>query len=551
MTRAPRTGRRTVTLIATAVMAVTLMLPATGAAQEQSEEQAQDGGPVVEQARQVTASTDPTRLFAIPEITVHPDDPERLALVAGDVRNPGCFVYTSQDGGLSWSSGVNVAPEETFCFQRNFGPASDIQWAADGTLLVTFSGSTVEEDHPNGPTTAYVARSDDGGQSFALTTVAEGQSDEEVTTPAGETGPAAIVHYLMNLEVDPTDPDVVYVGWKWRTRSTDLEDVPNKSFVAVSTDGGESFGEPVSLTDDFAPEGVENYFGSDTAMLGVDSQGVAHVVAQERPSDDDPAQLLYWQSTDQGETWTGTALDVAGDDLDSPDIAVDPSTDNIYVVLSQRTEPETEDRDGWLEPMFLASTDGGESWSEARNLSTDAAGFSAYFPGISVAPNGRVDVAWYDFRDDPFFDPAEAAAGDMGSAQDQRWMDVYATSSSDAGDSWSDNIRVTDRSIDTSVGVTFANSDIRGPVGIASTDAATFATWPDTRAANDQFEVEDAYMTRLRHAAPAASPAGSALLWAVLGAAAALVLAGIVLLVGTRLGRSSSPAPERERAHVG
>lgn len=550
MTRAPFTGRRAVTLIATAVMAVALVLPTIGVAQEQSDGQPQDGGPVVEQARQVTTSTDRTRLFAIPEITVHPDDPERLALVAGDARNAGCFVYTSQDGGLSWSSGVNVAPDEdTFCYQRNFGPASDIQWASDGTLLVAFSASTVEEGHPNGPTTAYVARSDDGGQTFALTNVAEGQSDEEVTTPAGETGPAAVVHYLMNLEVDPTDPDVVYVGWKWRVRSTDLEDVPNKSMVAVSTDGGESFGEPVSLSDDFPPEGVEDYFGSDTAMIGVDSQGVAHVIAQERPSED-PEHLLYWQSTDQGETWTGRALDVAADDLDSPDIAVDPTNDNIYVVLSERTEPEAEDRDGWLEPMFLASTDGGQSWSEPRNLSTDAGGFSAYFPGISVAPNGRIDVAWHDFRDDPFFDPAEAAAGSMGSAQDQRWSDIYATFSTDAGDSWSDNIRVTDRSIDTSVGVTFANSDIRGPIGIASTDAATFVTWPDTRAANDQFEVEDAYMTRLRHAAPAADQAGNALLWAVLGAAAALVLAGLVLLVGTRLARRSR-ASEGEPVHVG
>jgi hypothetical protein len=540
--------RRRVTLAVAGFTALALLLPATAGAQEGG---GQDEGPVVEAARQVTSNPDPSRLFVIPEIAVHPDDPSRLALVAGDARNGGCYVYTSQDGGQSWSSGVNIAPTENpFCYQRNFGPASDIQWAKDGTLLVAFSGSSVENNHPNGPTTAYVARSEDGGQSFAVTTVAEGRSGVELTTKKDEQVEAATVNYLMNIEPDPTNADVVYVGWKWRARGDfGFRDIPNKTQLAVSTDGGETFGDPVNLTDDFAPEGVEDFFGSDTAMIGVDSQGVAHVLAQERPGDGDkPASLLYWRSTDQGETWDGRALDVQADDLDSPDVAVDPTNDNIYAVLGKRTEGEN----GWLEPVFVSSTDGGESWSEPVNLSTDPEGYSAYFPGISVAPNGRIDVAWHDYRNDPFFEPGEV--GSMGSAEGQRWSDVYYTYSDDAGDTWSPNIRATDRLIDRSIGATFANSDFRGPLGVASANHAAYLTWADTRASNGPFEVEDAYMTAVRHApevsagAEGAPAADGSWLWGVLGAAVALVVAGLVLLLGTRAargGRAGQPAKAR------
>lgn len=552
MTGGSRNVRHHARIVVAATAAFALLLPAAGSAQEEPAGEGQDQGPVVEAARQVTTSSDPARLYAIPEIAVHPDDPSHLALVAGDVRNGGCYVYTSRDGGDSWSSGVNIAPDENpYCYQRNFGPASDVQWAPDGTLLVAFSGSSVEADHPNGPTTAYVARSDDGGRSFDLTTVAEGDSGVEVTTKDDETVEVDTVNYLMNLEPDPTNPELVYVGWKWRARGDfEFGAVPNKTMLAVSNDGGESFGEPVNLTEDFPPDGVEDYFGSDTAMLGVDSQGVAHVVAQERPSGD-TEHLLYWQSTDQGDTWSGKALDVEGPDLDSPDIAVDPTNDNIYVALGRRTEVEEEDAEGWVEPMFLASTDGGESWSDARNLSTDPEGFSAYFPGISVAPNGRVDVAWHDFRDDPFFEPGEV--GSMGSAEGQRWSDIYYTFSTDAGENWSDNIRVTDRSIDREVGVTFANSDFRGPIGITSADHATYVTWSDSRASNAEFEVEDAYMTAVRHPSAAAEAdaatapaADNSLLWGALGAAVALALGGLVLLVGTRVARRG-PAEQPAR----
>lgn len=545
-----KTSRLVVALAATA-MAVAL-LPLAGSAQEGSDDV------TVEASRQVTREANPVRLFITPEIAVHPDNPNQVAMIAGDVRNGGCFVYTSRDGGLSWSGGVNVSPSENpFCLQRNFGPASDIVWAPDGTLYASFSGSSVETGHPNGPTSTYLARSSDGGQTFDRALVAEGQSGVGLTTKQGDDVTADTVNYLTNVTVDPNDSDVVYVGWKWRARGDfGFLDIPNKTQLAVSTDGGESFGEVIDLTEQYPAE-VEDYFGSDTAMIAVDSNSTVHVVAQERPPSREAVEhLLYWRSTDQGATWTnGRAItDLRFKDIDSPDIAVDTTTDNLYVALGARTEPENEDIEGWLEPWFTVSTDGGESWSDARNLSTDPEGFSAYFPGISVAPNGRIDVAWHDFREDPFFQPGEV--GSMGTAVGQKFGDIYYTFSTDQGANWSENIRVTDRSIDRTVGVTFSNKDFRGPVGIDSANGAAYITWADSRAADPELQVEDAYMTRVRHAPAAAAVATtgggeSSVLWSVLGAGAALALGGLVLLIGSRRARRAAPQAEPARVRGG
>ena len=101
-------------------------------------------------------------------------------------------------------------------------------------------------------------------------------------------------------------------------------------------------------------------------------------------------------------------------------------------------------------------------------------------------------------------------------------------------------MRVTDRSIDTSLGVTFPGAN-RGPIGVASTDDAAYLTWPDTRASIGDTGTEDAYFTRVRFADAAvvgSTGGASSLLYGLLGAAIALAVAGVVLFVVGRSRRS-------------
>lgn len=69
----------------------------------------------------------------------------------------------------------------------------------------------------------------------------------------------------------------------------------------------------------------------------------------------------------------------------------------------------------------------------------------------------------------------------MGTSASERYWDVYLTSSTNAGGTWSANTRITNPSVDGSAGVTFNNNDIIGPMGVAATDNASYLAWADTR----------------------------------------------------------------------
>lgn len=505
----------------------------------------QDADVVVEAARQVSTDADPARLYVSPPVAVHPDDPDAVVVGLADARNGGCGLAVSRDGGMSWSRTVETFMPDAWphCVQRNFGQAMELAFASDGTLYVALSGSSTEteEPHPNGPIIALLGKTSDLGATHETLVVAEpGDWQYEDQVGFGQ-------HRIPTVAVDPNDPDIVYRGWReWRGG---LEDVPfsqrqQGGQLAVSTDGGQTWSEPVEPFVDFEhgyPEG-HDWLETDTVDLAVASDGTAYGFSKERPPRGEglPTRLLMVTSSDRGQTWIPSAI-YEGESLDNPVVAIDHSDDVLYLAWAERVEGS----DAPLDVRFMSSSDGGETWTEPVTVSDEPAadGISQYFPGISVAPDGRIDIAWHDFRDDPFFTPGEI--GGMGSAEGQRWGDIYYSYSTDGGTTWAPNVRLTDRSIDREVGVTFGNQDVRGPVGTASTDAAAMVAWPDSRSSGE-FDIEDAYFTRVRHtAAPVVTTPDegtSAAVWAVLGAGAALAVGGIVLLAGARRTRRR-PAP--------
>jgi hypothetical protein len=141
-----------------------------------------------------------------------------------------------------------------------------------------------------------------------------------------------------------------------------------------------------------------------------------------------------------------------------------------------------------------------------------------------VAPDGRIDVAWYDWRDDVTYTDGDKENG---------LQNVYFTSSADGGRSWTRNLRITDRSIDRRFGPRQVGF-ITGPVGLASTDDTAYLAWDDTRNGNPTTASQDIYFTRARFAAPdrALGSGGSRTspaLWALLGGAGALVVGGLAM----------------------
>jgi hypothetical protein len=149
--------------------------------------------------------------------------------------------------------------------------------------------------------------------------------------------------------------------------------------------------------------------------------------------------FLFAKSTNAKEpditpTWTASAVDLngaiglyqgpnPGGMLAQAWVATDHSNTgthgNVYVVCSVFPDNPSDP----LDVMFASSTDGGQSWTAPLRINDDPLGNWQWFGTISVAPNGRIDVAWLDTRNDP---------GGYASA-------LFYSFSEDGGQSWSPN----------------------------------------------------------------------------------------------------------------
>lgn len=570
---------------------------------------AQDSqAPAVTPSQQVTRNSDPTRAHNQPQMLVHPDDEDTLVIVEAEFLSATCLVHVSRDGGRTWAqaSGTPVPEQYDACARPAFGPYLAAAFGIDGTLY--FAGAGSDTGGSSGPTDAYLARSDDLGETWEFTIIAEAQ-EREYVTPDGETITDLDRWGYARMAVHPTDPDRVYVGYRRGAAEAGFAEVPVRTFVTVSTDGGRSFNEPVDVH-----EGAFDVYGADVPALAVDEDGTIFAFTKERPPPSPPpppseeeeeeeedeeaeaptepdsetppppaqppaalcrsasalesdegeevdeeeaveeeaeepeadapaapgpgepgagARLLMARSTDDGATWDAESIDdsgvVCGPCLTTPEVAIDAATGALYVIFEQSDSAAPnarDDRNIWL----MASTDGGDTWSERLQLNDDDdpdrdPNYDQLFPGVSVAPNGRIDVAWYDFRTDAIFNPDGTGKSDR--SEETCW-DVFYTSSDDGGGAWAPNSRISDRTMHQAEGYALNLAyDLRGPIGVASTDDAAHIAWSDSRAGAVDLPTEDVYFASVLHEPEERGRDASTASLVLLGAAGGVLLAGL------------------------
>lgn len=440
---------------------------------------------VVTAAVQVTGSPAPVRDFSSPLIARNPKTGE-LVTAEVDIRgNRECTVHISTDAGRSWFVGGNmmVKPFTDCSIGAEFGSYFSVFFDRDGVLYVPFAANdpaaltkprqvATEDDRDYIPRNIYLARSTDSGRSFVTATafkVPEGKPDAYNKGVVGA--------------LDPKNPANVYVGWRQGAFSSKTQKLENS--IIASSDGGRTFGPPVDIT---------GPLGADHPSLTVDGNGTVHAVTWTRtfmlPDPTPPRPIMHYSSTDHGKTWTGTQVDPGNDrSYRSPVLVADPSSTALYTVWfgSQTLKnKDLKDKDR-TDILFRASYDGGKTWGERKVVNDDAQkGVNHTYPGLSVAPDGRLDVAWYDGRlsSRPAGDPEEESG----------FTDIFYTSSGDGGRTFSPNVRISDRSADRSIGAWSNNIGSAGPVGVASAADGAFFTWQDTRNGDAVNQAEDVYM---------------------------------------------------------
>ncbi|MGH9126172.1 MAG: sialidase family protein [Acidimicrobiales bacterium] len=471
------------------------------------------------QAQQVTKDDpSPTRTFSEPYMLVDPANPKVIMAAAVEMRTGVCYLMRSTDAGKSWHilpalPGTNSFPQ---CFTVNGGTTqSPMAWGRNHTLYYALLGYDQADggDGRSGNMSVLLARSTDLGQTFTTTVVDNnrGKTGDNIT----QDSPVASVA----VDTHSGSHDIVYVGWNQSLPKSSNPTSP--TLVATSTDGGQTFGKPVDLNGFYKQtytdtDGTKYDYTFGTPYLAVGRTGTVYVVASESVSFNvmkfPPLNLLAASSTDRGKTWTAHSFDTPSFDLSQPEFALSTqgASDNLAIVYQDKFGGQAQ---GNEDIYFQHSTNGGQTWSSPIRLNDDDTSLQNEhnFPDISIAPNGRIDVVWYDYRNG------------LNNSDD-----VYYTYSTDGGATFAHDIRVTDQSINRSVGPN-TNFDIRIEPGVASTNSYAAIGWTDTRLATDATQTVDVFGSVVQFKAVTTS--SSPTLKYLAAGAAGLVIAGVLVLV--------------------
>ena len=123
--------------------------------------------------------------------------------------------------------------------------------------------------------------------------------------------------------------------------------------------------------------------------------------------------------------------------------------------------------EGGVDPPAVA-VDGGEWTGPVRvNDTPREDGTAQYLPKLSLAPDGRLDVLYYDRRAD----------------RTNVLNEVSLQSSFDDGKTFLPRVKVSDRSFSSRIGFGLERGlpDLGSRLGLLSTDSRAYAVWTDTR----------------------------------------------------------------------
>lgn len=374
--------------------------------------------------------------------------------------------YFSSDGGRSWGTGL-IGLETP---QKSWGRASDPSVAAD--LDGNFYLCVLMLDNGSLDRGIYVFKSTDNGRSFTEPVV--------VAASIGLSTPILADKCYITIDVSSSSPfkNTIYVVW--------VSTEPDRTVILTShrRPGEAAYSAPKTISHKGDMRGPSLATGPNgefyAAWLGIGT----------------PRVILFNASTDGGVTFLPPEAAPSSDfvihdftgSLSAPDAALvidgmermnsfpvldvdrssGPNRGMIYVAWAETTNRI--DADIFVER--LTPPNGGRPIiSSPMRVNNDVGAADQFFPWLSVdSTTGAVEVAFYDRRD----------------AQGTVFTNVYLARSTDAGQSFGENIRISSAPSDTRIQADVVGSNnstigIGDYIGTIAEHGKAHILWTDTR----------------------------------------------------------------------
>jgi hypothetical protein len=341
-----------------------------------------------------------------PQVAVNPTDPDEITGVAQQDRWPdggarGLTSWMSTNGGGSWATLPDVPWSACQGGPGRFGRVTDPWDSYDKAGNLYFIGQPIDS--------AAL------GISAISVTTWDGTDWNEPTILIEDRGDRFVFNDKVSITGDPTRAGYAYATWLRFTHPADERNTPIADFhsfafrgnpmISRTTDGGDTWSTPVPMRQSNAFfQGNQIAVGPDGTLYNVTAN--LFTGAGFQPN----LQGIYMgvmRSRDAGRTWSAPTqiapirtaqLFVPDDNFPIraedylPDIAIDPTNGDIYVVWSDGLGTAIN------RVVMVKSTDGGRHWSGPTVVSTGGPSVQAYNHSIEVTADGTVVLTYYDDR---------------------------------------------------------------------------------------------------------------------------------------------------------
>lgn len=331
-----------------------------------------------------------------PAVAADPTRPSVVAVVDRiDAPRFNCTLNLSTNAGVSWRRlQLPLPPQAPNCFWP------DVAFDADGRMLVLYTATGGRYNQPLG---VWLQRFD--GEAAAGPAVAVAGSEAFHAHMAVDGGRVVVAY----VQTPPSNAD----------RPLGFEPGIHPLMVTRSEDGGASFSPPLAVPGQarVAHPTVVAAGGGSFVVGALDyNDDVENYEARHEGQGGPPPagvtwRVLAWRSSDGGATFGPAAVVADGlpvpqrvviDLAPGPSFAADPARNRVYAAWDAGTG---DDRD-----VFVSSSaDGGVTWARATAVEPRPRG--QFLPAVDVAPDGRVDIVFYDRSGDPDDVLVEARAG--------------------------------------------------------------------------------------------------------------------------------------------